>query len=209
MCFPDVYVWHVLPRCIIFIVRFHHWITNGVFKYNLSTYNSVKSQTLGGEAPRPRTLTVTYMYLSSPLMCWTTPFLKKTLHIHVYNKYSRCTQSLNNLQKLDEISLVVAGRLSQFLVIRFKLLKELRNKREQERSCRKQEIELVRWNGKQIEVYLVFLSLVSNRDHHTGSTVESVVCDCLLIVTVCSYLFVMLIVWVYFLGFIHGQFLEE
>ena len=70
---------------IIFIVRFHHWITNGVFKYNLSTYNSVKSQTLGGFAPktpRPRTLTVTYMYLSSPLMCWTTPFLKKTLNQH-------------------------------------------------------------------------------------------------------------------------------
>ena len=86
-CFPHVCTgfppssqkFSLLTNCVCGLnqgtkVRFHHWITNGVFKYNLSTYNSVKSQT-----PRPRTLTITYMYLSSPLMCWTTPFLKKTL----------------------------------------------------------------------------------------------------------------------------------
>ena len=96
-CFPHVCTgfppssqkFSLLTNCVCGLnqgtkVRFHHWITNGVFKYNLSTYNSVKSQTLGGFAPktpRPRTLTVTYMYLSSPLMCWITPFLKKTLYI--------------------------------------------------------------------------------------------------------------------------------
>ena len=50
--------------------------------FNLWPVITCASQTLGGfapQTPRPRTLTVTYMYLSSPLMCWTTPFLKKTL----------------------------------------------------------------------------------------------------------------------------------
>ena len=61
MCFPDVYDSCVGPEL---------------------SRSVLKSQTLGGfvpQTPRPRTLTVTYMYLSSPLMCWTTPFLKKTL----------------------------------------------------------------------------------------------------------------------------------
>ena len=54
----------------------------GSNKYLCSHYQVIKLG-FAPQTPRPRTLTVTYMYLSSPLMCWTTPFLKKTLYVLV------------------------------------------------------------------------------------------------------------------------------